>query len=54
MRILQLLHYAPLGGIENYTRNLFLALEARGHQNVLVYDGSALPGLGVVWSREEG
>ncbi len=45
MRILHLLHYAPLGGIENYTRNLFLALEDRGHQNVLVYDGSTLPGL---------
>ena len=45
MRILQLVHYAPLGGVENYTRNLFVALEARGHQNILVYDGSALPGL---------
>jgi glycosyltransferase involved in cell wall biosynthesis len=45
MRVLHLLHYTPLGGIENYTRNLFVALEARGHENVLVYDGSALPGL---------
>jgi len=45
VRILHLLYYTPLGGIENYTRNLFLGLEARGHQNVLVYDGSALPGL---------
>ncbi len=45
MRVLHLLYYTPLGGIENYTRNLFGALEARGHQNVLVYDGSTLPGL---------
>jgi len=45
MRILQLVHYAPLGGIESHTRNVFVALEARGHQNVLVYGGSALPGL---------
>ena len=45
MRILQLYHYAPLGGVESHMRNVFVALEARGHQNILVYDGSALPGL---------
>jgi glycosyltransferase involved in cell wall biosynthesis len=45
VKILQLVHYAPLGGVESHTRNIFVALEARGHQNVLVYDGSALPGL---------
>ena len=45
MRVLHLLHYSPLGGVESYTRNLFVALEARGHENVVVYDGSTLPGL---------
>jgi glycosyltransferase involved in cell wall biosynthesis len=46
MRILHILYYGALGGIENYTRDLFSGLEARGHENVLVYDGERLPLLG--------
>src|SRR5688572_22207115 len=45
MRILQVLYYSALGGIENYTRDLFRVLETRGHENVLVVDGATLPGL---------
>lgn len=34
-----------MGGIENYTRDLFAALESRGHTNIVVYSGAELPGL---------
>lgn len=45
MRILHVLLYSSIGGIENSTRDLFSLLEARGHENVLIYDGSLLSGL---------
>lgn len=45
MRILHVLLYAAMGGVENYTRDLFRTLEARGHSNVLVFDGAELPDL---------
>jgi len=45
MRILQVVHYSDMGGIENYTRDLFAELEHRGHQVVVVATGHAVPGL---------
>lgn len=45
MRILEIVFYSDIGGIENYTRDLFTELERRGHEVVLVAAGERLPGL---------
>jgi len=45
MRILEVVFFTSLGGIENYTRDLFTELEDRGHQLVVVTAGEQLPGL---------
>jgi glycosyltransferase involved in cell wall biosynthesis len=45
VRILEIVQYSAIGGIENYTRDLFMELERRGHQVVLVATGNRLPGL---------
>ncbi len=45
MRILEIVFYSAIGGIENYTRDLFAELERRGHEVVLVAAGIRLPGL---------
>ncbi len=45
MRILHILLYSSIGGIETYTRDLFAALEGLDHENVLVFDGSPITGL---------
>jgi glycosyltransferase involved in cell wall biosynthesis len=42
MKVLHVLRYTELGGIENYTRNLFVELEKQGHTNVLVVAGKLL------------
>jgi glycosyltransferase involved in cell wall biosynthesis len=45
VRILEVAYYGGIGGIENYTRDLFDELESRGHQVTLVAGGERLPGL---------
>lgn len=45
MKILHVLLYSQVGGVENYTRDLFPALERAGHRNVLLVSGEPLPGL---------
>jgi glycosyltransferase involved in cell wall biosynthesis len=45
VRILEVAFYAEIGGIENYTRDLFDELEGRGHQVILVAAGERLPRL---------
>jgi glycosyltransferase involved in cell wall biosynthesis len=42
VKILHVLLYTELGGIENYTRNLFVELEKQGHGNVLVVGGNLI------------
>lgn len=45
LKVLHVVWYSDLGGIENYTRNLFTELETRGHSNALVVAGVLLDGL---------
>jgi glycosyltransferase involved in cell wall biosynthesis len=45
VRILEIVFYSDIGGIENYTRDLFTELERRGHEVVVVAAGNRLPGL---------
>jgi glycosyltransferase involved in cell wall biosynthesis len=45
VKVLHVLWYTELGGIENYTRNLFVELEKQGHSHVLVVAGNVLEGL---------
>jgi glycosyltransferase involved in cell wall biosynthesis len=45
MKVLHIVSYAPVGGVENYTRNLFAELEAQGHENVVFSAGTKLPEL---------
>jgi glycosyltransferase involved in cell wall biosynthesis len=45
VRILEIVFYTAIGGIENYTRDLFTELEHRGHEVVLIAAGERLPGL---------
>jgi glycosyltransferase involved in cell wall biosynthesis len=47
MNVLHIVGYAPMGGIENYTRNLFAELEKQGHKNVVFTSGERLSGLEV-------
>jgi glycosyltransferase involved in cell wall biosynthesis len=45
MRILHLASYSPFGGVESYTLDLYQELEARGHENVVLFDGHVIDGL---------
>ena len=46
MRILHILYFSDMGGIESYATDLFRGLAARGHESVLLYDGAEPPGPG--------
>jgi glycosyltransferase involved in cell wall biosynthesis len=45
MRILHVLYFSDMGGIESYAGGIFQALQTRGHENVVLYDGAEPPGI---------
>jgi glycosyltransferase involved in cell wall biosynthesis len=45
MKILHVLWHSEFGGVENYTRSLFVELERRGHRNIVVLAGEKLEGV---------